>query len=141
MRRYWQGRDEGYTLIELLVVLAILGLLATITTTQVLKYLGNAKFSTAHTEVESYATALDLFKLDVGRYPTTSEGLKALRDAPASADGWGGPYVKSNTSLDDPWGRPFHYLSPGEHGEYDLFSYGPDSQGAKGEGPPVRNWR
>lgn len=136
--------EDGYTLIELLVVLAILGLLAAVATTQMLKYLSSAKFSTAHTEVESFSSALDLFKLDVGRYPSTQEGLGALLADPAGVENWNGPYVKATTSLNDPWGHPFIYRSPGEHGEYDLFSYGPN--GANGEStnagdPPVKNWR
>jgi len=134
----WQA---GYTLMELLVVLVILGLLATIATTQVLRYLEHAKISTAKTQVESFGGALDLFKLDVGRYPTTPEGLEALLKEPAGAEHWNGPYVKATTSLNDPWGHPFRYRSPGEHGEYDLFSYGSDDAAAKGGDPPIRNWK
>src|ERR1700743_1811342 len=100
-------REDGYTLVELLVVLAILGLLATIATTQVLKYFASAKVSTAHPQVESFSTALDLYKIDVGRYPTTQEGLAALKAKPATAENWNGPYVKGTTSLNDPWGHPY----------------------------------
>lgn len=142
-RRPSRGQ-QGYTLIELLVVLAILGLLATIATTQMLKYLSSAKFSTAHTQVESFAAALDLYKLDVGSYPTTQEGLQALIAAPPGVQNWNGPYVKNTTSLNDPWGHPFTYRAPGVHGEFDLSSDGPDN-GARKEGtngdPVVRNWR
>jgi general secretion pathway protein G len=134
-------RQEGYTLIELLVVLAILGLLATIATTQVLKYLSNAKFSTAHTQVESLSSALDLFKLDAGRYPTTQEGLSALETQPPGVDNWNGPYIKKTSTLDDPWGHPYNYRSPGQHGDFDLYSYGPDVEGSKGADPPVKNWK
>ena len=135
------GWQDGYTLMELLVVLAILGLLATIATTQVLRYLDHAKVSTAHTQVESFGAALDLFKLDVGRYPTTQEGLDALLKQPPGVEHWNGPYVKVTSSLNDPWGHPFHYRSPGEHGDYDLFSYGPDNNGAQGGDPPIKNWK
>ncbi|MEI9988932.1 MAG: type II secretion system major pseudopilin GspG [Rhizomicrobium sp.] len=142
MTMWTQGnrREDGYTLVELLVVLAILGLLATIATTQVLKYLASAKMSTAHAQVESLSSALDLYKLDMGRYPTTQEGLAALKTKPAVADNWNGPYIKSTTSLNDPWGRPYDYASPGKHGEFDLYSGGPDGTTTAGTDPPVRNW-
>ena len=134
------NRQSGYTLIELLVVLAILGLLATVATTQVLRYLASAKFNTAHVQIESFSSALDLYKLDVGRYPTGQEGLVALMRKPGDADGWNGPYVKNTTSLNDPWGRPYNYLSPGRHGEFDLYSNGPTADAHSGTDPPVRNW-
>src|SRR5215813_5254066 len=99
-------REDGYTLVELLVVLAILGLLATIATTQVLKYFASAKISTAHAQVESFSSALDLYKIDMGRYPSSQEGLAALKVKPPGGDAWNGPYVKNTTSLNDPWGHP-----------------------------------
>src|ERR1700746_2363489 len=89
--------EGGYTLMELLVVLAILGLLAAIATPMVLHYLDSAKVSTAKTEVSNLAAGLDLFKYDVGRYPTTEEGLEALVSAPQGVDNWNGPYVKKTT--------------------------------------------
>src|ERR1700712_3326720 len=96
----WKIRrgEEGYTLVELLVVLAILGLLATIATTQVLRYFSSAKTSTAHAQIESFSPALDSNKLDIGHYPTTQEGLAALKVKPPAADNWNGPYVKNTTS-------------------------------------------
>ena len=133
--------EDGYTLVELLVVLAILGLLATIATTQVLRYYASAKMSTAHAQVESLSSALDLYKLDVGRYPTSQEGLVALKTKPPSADNWNGPYVKTTTSLNDPWGHPYTYVSPGRHGEFDLSSNGPDGETSNGGDPPVKNWQ
>ncbi len=138
----WKLRraEEGYTLVELLVVLAILGLLATIATTQVLRYFASAKVSTAHAQLESFSSALDLYKLDVGHYPTSQEGLAALKVKPPSADNWNGPYVKATTSLNDPWGHPYDYAAPGRHGEFDLSSNGPDGTTANGTDPPVRNW-
>src|SRR6185437_9652440 len=132
--------ENGYTLVELLVVLAILGLLATIATTQVLKYFASAKLSTAHAQVESLAGALDYFKMDIGRYPTTQEGLAALKSKPATADTWNGPYVKNTTSLNAPGGHPYAYVSPGKHGEFDLYSIGPDGETGNGADPPARNW-
>ena len=139
MKRLRRG-EEGYTLVELLVVLAILGLLATIATTQVLRYFASAKVSTAHAQVESLSSALDLYKLDVGHYPTSQDGLAALKVKPATAENWNGPYVKPNTSLNDPWGHPYAYAAPGRHGEFDLYSNGPDGETSNGADPPVRNW-
>jgi len=134
-------QEQGFTLIELLVVLAILGLLAAIATPQVFKYLNNAKISSARTQVESLSSALDLFRLDAGRYPTTQEGLKALIEAPSGLDVWNGPYVKKKASLIDPWGHPYQYRSPGEHGEFDLFSDGPNAGSAgDAESPTIANW-
>lgn len=136
-----RDHESGYTLIELLVVLAILGLLATIATTQVLRYFAHAKINTAHAQIDSFAAALDLYKLDVGDYPTSQEGLAALiRKPPGAPDTWNGPYVKNTTSLNDPWGKPFKYVSPGRHGEFDLYSNGPDAEASSGADPPVRNW-
>ncbi len=140
MKNWKRTAEDGYTLVELLVVLAILGLLATIATTQVLKYFASAKISTAHAQVESFSSALDMYKLDMGRYPTSQEGLTALKVKPATADTWNGPYVKATTSLNDPWGHPYNYASPGKHGDFDLYSNGPDGETANGTDPPVRNW-
>ncbi|HXC56387.1 MAG TPA: type II secretion system major pseudopilin GspG [Rhizomicrobium sp.] len=139
MRKIRHGED-GYTLVELLVVLAILGLLATIATTQVLRYFASAKMSTAHAQIESFSSALDLYKLDMGRYPTSQEGLEALKAKPPTADNWNGPYVKNTTSLNDPWGNPYTYVSPGRHGEFDLSSNGPNGATSNGADPPVRSW-
>jgi len=133
--------EAGYTLMELLVVLAILGLLAAIATPMVLHYLDSAKVSTAKTEVSNLAAGLDLFKYDVGRYPTTEEGLQALVVAPEGADNWNGPYVKKTTKLNDPWGHPYNYRFPGTHAEFDLYSYGAHADQAKSdEKPPISNW-
>jgi len=141
-KRLKPGKGQaGYTLVELLVVLAILGLLAAIATPQVIKYLNHARVSTAKTEVENLSSALDLFKFDVGRYPTTQEGLSALVTAPAGVATWNGPYIKKNATLNDPWGHPFYYRSPGQHGDFDIYSYGPDSQeNANGGKPAIANW-
>jgi len=126
-------RDAGYTLMELLIVLAILGLLTAIATPFVLRYFDHAKISTAKTEVANLSTGLDLFKLDVGRYPTSQEGLKALLTAPVAVENWNGPYIKKANALNDPWGRQYKYLSPGHHGDYDLYSTGP--KGDESDGP------
>ena len=134
--------EAGYTLMELLVVLAILGLLAAVATPMVLHYLDSAKVSTAKTEVSNLSAGLDLFKYDVGRYPTTQEGLEALVSAPEGVENWNGPYIKKTTKLSDPWGHPYNYRFPGTHGgEFDLFSYGAHAEDAKNdEKPPIANW-
>src|SRR5215472_2467198 len=134
-------RDAGYTLVELLVVVAFLGLLTLIATPFVLRYLDNAKVSTAKTEIANISAGLDLFKIDVGRYPTTEEGLDALMKPPAGVDNWNGPYIRKLAGLKDPWGRPYLYRSPGEHGEFDIYSYGAKGEAsASGDKPQVANW-
>jgi general secretion pathway protein G len=125
--------SDGFTLIELLVVLAILGLLAAIAVPQVLKYLGRAKEDVVKVQVEALSTSLDLFKLDVGRYPTGQEGLNALVQKPAGLDQWNGPYVTKASSLIDPWGRPYVYRQVDPTGNYLLYSLGPDGN----RGPPA----
>lgn len=130
-------RDErGMTLLELLIVMVILGLLATLGSVQLIGYLGRAKTDTARLQINEIATALDLYRIDVGRLPTTEEGLKALLAKPATAERWGGPYLKK--SIDDPWQRPFQYRTPGEKAEYDLVSYGSDGrQGGSDEASDI----
>jgi general secretion pathway protein G len=122
--------QRGFTLIELLVVLAILGMLAAIAVPQVLKYLGRAKDDVVKVQIQSIGTSLDLFLLDVGRYPTGQEGLQALVSPPPSLGQWRGPYVTKPSSLIDPWGHPYAYRQPGQQGaDYDLYSLGPDGNG------------
>lgn len=141
-----QGKDKkkrqsGFTLLELLVVLTLLGLFAVIATPRVLQYLSVAKSKTTMIQVEQLGGALDLFRLDVGRYPTEQEGTLALIQRPADASQWNGPYVKKKEMLADPWGEPFHYRSPGQHGAYDLFSLGADKQeGGEGEKKDTVSW-
>ena len=121
----WRRRNErsqaGFTLVELLVVLAILGLLVAIATPQVIKYLGRAKVDTARIQIHDMSTALDMFLVDVGRYPTQQEGLQALVQNPGALATWHGPYLKSLPA--DPWGQPYQYRIPGSNGnEYDLYT-------------------
>ena len=135
------GGGAGFTLIELLVVLMILGLLAGLVGPRVLKYMGGAKSDTARLQIEEFGSGLDLYHLEVGRYPTTEEGLEALSRAPAGVDNWNGPYLKKKTIPMDPWGRPYHYRSPGENGDYDLYSLGRDNaDGGEGEDEDIVSW-
>jgi general secretion pathway protein G len=132
---------SGFTLIELLVVLVILGLLAAFVAPQVLKYLSKAKTDVAKAQVVNIASILDLYKLEVGRYPDQQEGLEALVQQPANEPRWNGPYVKKADALMDPWGQMYQYRVPGEHGDYDLFTLGADQAvGGEGENQDVTSW-
>jgi general secretion pathway protein G len=133
-------RSRGFTLIELLVVLVILGLVAGIAVPQVIKYVGSAKSDTARIQVERLATTLDLYRLEVGRYPSDIEGLEALVERPPSVEIWNGPYLKNQDAINDPWGRPYIYASPGQNGDYDLMTLGADGQeGGDGEDADITN--
>jgi general secretion pathway protein G len=133
--------QAGFTLVELLVVMVILVLLASLVAPRVVGYLGSARTKAAKVQIESLAQALELYKVDNQRYPTTSEGLKALMEAPAGSGGWGGPYLTKKDVPKDPWGRPYIYRSPGEHGPFDISSLGADNQpGGTGENEDVTSW-
>lgn len=131
---------RGFTLIELLVVLAVLALLAGLVGPRVLNQLGGAKSNTALVQIRDLEQAVELFMLDVGRFPSSEEGLNALVVNPG-ANGWKGPYLRRNQVPKDPWNRDYVYRSPGEHGPYDIFSYGADGRlGGEGENAVVGNW-
>lgn len=133
--------EYGFTLIELLVVLVILGLLAGLVGPQVLRHLGGAKSDTAQLQISELGAGLDLFHLEVGRYPNSSEGLQALVEAPPSVNNWHGPYLKKSTLPKDPWGNEYLYQFPGEHGPYDLYSYGADNaEGGEGDNRDIVSW-
>ena len=133
--------QRGFTLIELLVVLVILGLLAGLVGPQILRYLGSAKSDTAQLQIAELGAALDLFHLEVGRYPNTDEGLAALVEEPTGVSNWNGPYLKKKTVPKDPWGNDYNYSSPGENSIYDLFSLGQDNmEGGEGENEDVVSW-
>ena len=141
MRKQRRG-DGGFTLLELLVVLAIMGMLAAIIAPQVIKYLGTSRTKTAQVQIQNVMAALELYRLDVGRYPTGQEGLQSLVTAPPSAPNWNGPYLKKDSALKDPWGAPYIYQVPGQHGEVDVFSLGQDQKpGGTGEDQDVGSWQ
>jgi general secretion pathway protein G len=142
-RESWCRRrrgERGFTLIELLVVMVILGLLAALVVPSYLGRERKARSQAAQTQIQLLGTALDTLRLDTGRYPTTQEGLDALRVAPAGMPGWDGPYLKKDVPR-DPWGREYLYQSPGEHGEYDLSSYGSDgAPGGDSDARDLNSW-
>jgi general secretion pathway protein G len=134
-------RQRGFTLLELLVVLAIIGLLVGLVAPAALHQLGSAKEKIAHQSIERLASVLDMYKLDIGGYPSTDQGLQALIARPQGATRWDGPYMKGNKVPDDPWGRPFQYRSPSQRPghDFDLYSLGPTGQpGGNGE-PAIYN--
>jgi len=133
-------RTGGFTLLELLVVMVIIGLLAGLVAPRYFAQVGKSNTKVARAQINSLEQALDQFRLDVGRYPSTDEGLDALNVAPASLDGWSGPYLKKGIPL-DPWGKPYLYRQPGTNAEIDLYSYGKDGRpGGTGEDADVVNW-
>ena len=135
-----QSRERGFSLIELIVVLVILGLLATVVGPQVMKRLAQGKAEIAKLQVDQFEGALGLFRFDVGRYPSSTEGLGALiREA--GIENWTGPYLEKRAVPKDPWGREYEYRSPGENGDYDLWSYGADgTSGGEEDSADITSW-
>jgi general secretion pathway protein G len=141
LRRLRSIPTPGFTLLELLVVLVILGMLAALAGPRVIHYLGGAKTDTAKLQIEEFGSALDLYRLEVGGYPSTQEGLRALVEAPGGVNGWNGPYLKKKTIPKDPWGNDYRYESPGQQGPYDISSLGADNvEGGEGENQDVVSW-
>lgn len=131
----------GFTLVELLVVLAILGMLVGLVGPQVMKTLGGSKTKTARIQIEDLSAALDIYRLEVGRYPSSNDGLQALVENTGSAPNWNGPYLKKSQVPKDPWGFDYKYRSPGEYGSFDLWSLGADNrEGGDGENQDVLGW-
>jgi general secretion pathway protein G len=136
-----RGGEAGFTLVEILVVITIIGLIMALVGPRVLNYLAESKVKAARIQVESFASSLDLFYLDAGRYPTTSEGLAALAQRPGGIDTWNGPYLRTGLVPNDPWGHAYIYRSPGEHGPYDIVSLGSDGQqGGTGTAADIESW-
>jgi general secretion pathway protein G len=134
--------QRGFTLVELLVVITIIALIMGIVGPRVLNYLTESKTKAAKIQIESFASALDLFFIDTGRYPSGSEGLAALVKRPGSVNAWNGPYLKGGVVPADPWGNAYVYRSPGQHGTYDILSYGSDgSEGGAGAAQDITSWQ
>lgn len=134
-----QHREKGFTLIEILVVMVIITLLASLVAPRLFPKLGKGKQSAAKAQIELIEQALDQFRLDTSRYPTTQESLSVLV-ANQNIEKWEGPYLKKGLPS-DPWGKPYNYQCPGTHGEYDLFSYGRDgAAGGDGEDKDIVSW-
>jgi len=134
--------QRGLTMIEIMVVMIIIGLLAALVAPRMFGKLEKARTNAAYAQIELFGTALDSLRLDVGRYPTTSEGLEGLLSAISGSDEWSGPYLRKNEIPPDPWGNPYVYASPGNHGDYDLFSLGADNaEGGEGENIDIVSWK
>lgn len=134
-------RNAGFTLLEILVVLVILGLMASLVGPQVFKQLSGSKTKAAALQIQELSAALDLYRLELGSYPSTEQKLDALIVKPRNVEGWNGPYLKKNVIRKDPWGNDFQYRAPGQNGEFDLWSLGADKRdGGEGEDRDVHSW-
>jgi general secretion pathway protein G len=133
-------RSRGFTLLELLVVIVIIGMLAGLVAPRYFDQVSKSNAKIAKAQIDSLEKALDAYRLDVGNYPTTEQGLESLNTRPQNLEKWAGPYLKKAVPP-DPWGAAYVYKSPGEHGEYDLMSLGKDGQpGGTGEAADVTSW-
>lgn len=134
------AKTNGFTLLELLVVMVIIGLLAGYVGPKYFDQIGKSETKTARAQIDALGKALDQYRIDTGHYPSTEQGLASLVKAPSNESKWAGPYLKKNVP-DDPWGNPYGYQSPGEHAEYDLYSFGKDGQaGGDKESEDIVNW-
>lgn len=134
-------KQRGFTLIELLVVLTILAMLAALVVPRVFHNLEKAKVNTAKAQIAAFESAIGSYRLDVGAFPTTDMGLQALRTRPTGVDNWDGPYVPKEIPL-DPWGHPYVYRCPSEHGDYEIISYGADGrEGGEGLDADIVSWK
>lgn len=132
---------RGVTLMELLVVLAILAMIAVVAVPLYLNHLSRSRVQAAEIQIDQLGSILDMYRLDVGGYPGSAEGLEALLSAPAGVDRWAGPYLRKRESLTDPWGQPYQYRSPGQYGPYDLWSNGSDkAEGGEGDAADITSW-
>lgn len=127
-RRRARAGQDGFTLVEMLVVITIIGMIMALVGPRVLNYLGDSRVKAAKIQIQSFSSALDLFYLDAGRFPTSSEGLNALVRPVSGVTAWNGPYVKGGAVPNDPWGNPYVYKQPGEQAPYEIRSLGADGQ-------------
>lgn len=134
-------KQTGFTLLELLVVLGIIAMLAGLVGPAVMKHMGESKVKAAKVQIEDLAQTLDMYKLDVGSYPTSEQGLNALIESPDGAQRWNGPYLRKSKVPLDPWNNEYKYNSPGEHGKFDIVSLGADGkEGGEGEDKDLASW-
>ncbi|MFZ2162854.1 MAG: type II secretion system major pseudopilin GspG [Sideroxyarcus sp.] len=135
LKKHW-----GFTLLELLVVMVIIGLLAGYVGPKYFSQIGKSEIKVARAQIDAFDKAMDQYRLDTGHYPSTAMGMAALMSKPANEPKWDGPYLKKALPP-DPWGNAYQYRQPGEHGEYDLLSFGKDGQaGGEGENADITNW-
>lgn len=142
-KTFSQKRKEsnGFTLIELLIVMVIIGLLGALVVPKFIGQVGKSKQTAAKAQIEMLSNALEMYRLDTGKYPPQGEGLKALINKPGEVNNWKGPYLKKNVIPKDPWGAEYVYKHPGEHGDYDILSYGADgNEGGTDEDADVVSW-
>jgi general secretion pathway protein G len=141
MKQLQTPKQSGFTLLELLVVLGILAMLAGIVGPQVMKHMVESKIKAAKLQIEDLAATLDMYKLDMGHYPSSEDGLKALIESPDNAKRWNGPYLKKAKVPLDPWQQEYRYVFPGTHGKFDLLSFGGDGkEGGEGEDADIVSW-
>ena len=141
MKKHKPYIESGFTLLELLVVLGIIAMLAGIVGPQVMKHMGESKTKAAKVQIEELAATLDMYKLDVGSYPSNDQGLNALIESPDSNKRWNGPYLRKSKIPLDPGQQEYHYVSPGEHGKFDLYTLGADGkEGGEGEDQDIVSW-
>ena len=134
-------REKGFTLIELLIVMVIIGLLAGLVGPKMFGKVDTSKQKAAKAQISLFETALDMYRLDMGKYPTTETGIKALRNDTEDNEKWDGPYLPKEIPL-DPWQNSYHYASPSEHGDYEIISYGGDgAEGGKGIDEDIKSWK
>jgi general secretion pathway protein G len=133
--------SRGFTLLELLVVMVIIGLLAGYVGPRYFAQIGKSEVKAARAQLDALGKALDQYRLDTGHYPTSEQGLVTLVERPANEPKWSGPYLVKAVPA-DPWGNPYVFVMPGQHGEYDLLSYGKDGKpGGEGEAAEITNWQ
>ena len=132
--------EPGFTLLELLVVMVIIGLLTAYVGPKLFGQIGKSEIKVTRAQIDGFAKSLDQYRIDMGHFPTTEQGLAALVVQPAGESKWAGPYLAKAVPK-DPWGNDYHYVAPGEHGDYDLLSYGRDGRpGGEGEDADIGNW-